>query len=284
MSSQAETPATSPVDPEEIPSPPFLDPPGVHSQCVIEVAVKTETTINPDYEGEPDVTDPLYADVRFSKWQFRAPCYSVIHKDDDTKLVYMASLQVVLRRFFLGPRLKPSCPELVGYISTPPTSTTPMSSYVVWHNNVHNFGLQFIGIGPLLSAKQRRRFVDDKAWRDLQTACTTQWWWEFGIFMSRSMDGGWPATLEEDEASSESPNSTFTSGPTEEDGEFMANVRKRRKFELADSDSEGGDELASGDQPSPQPNDSPLPVPSTLVPAPLACAGVHFSPGGKGEE
>ena len=254
------------TDMETSPAPPFLDPPGTHAHCVIEVAVKSKTTFNLDYDGDHDVTDPLYAEVLFSEWLFRAPWYSVIHKDDDTKLSYVACLQTVIRRFVLRPRLKPSCPELVGIISTPPTATTPMSSYVVWHTNMHNFGLQFLKTGPLLSAKQRRRFVGDRDWRNLLSAPIRQWWWEFGLFMSRSIDGGWPAVLDEEaEASGKVPSSSGPPDPLEEDWEAKMNLSKRRKVETEDPDAGDEDKTVSYDPPSPDMEDLPPPVPSTLV-------------------
>ena len=163
---------------------------------MLEIAVRVRAEFNLDYAGPPDVDDPLYCDVTFSKWAVRAPRGSIIHRDDQTQWSHMAALQVVLRRFVLKPPVKPSCPNMVGYMSTPPTPAAPMLTYMVWKQNKDNYGLQFLKVGALLGMNQRLQFVRDRDYRHSLTAATRLWFVEFGLWIAEDFQGGRPDTLD----------------------------------------------------------------------------------------
>ena len=71
------SPDSAPASPDD--TPPFLDEDGEHPSSMLEIAVRVRAEFNLDYAGPPDVDDPLYCDVTFSKWAVRAPRGSIIH-------------------------------------------------------------------------------------------------------------------------------------------------------------------------------------------------------------
>ena len=194
-SSPASSASSSPNSSFDL-APPFLDREGEYTSNMLEIAVRVRATFNKDYAGPHDVDDPLYCDVTFSKWAVRAPRGSIIHEDDQTQWAHMAALQHVLRRFILKPPVKPSCPDMVGYISTPPTPAAPMCTYMVWKQNTDNYGLQFLKVGALLGKDQRAKFVRDREYRHSLTAATRLWFCEFGLWIAEDFQGGRPDTLD----------------------------------------------------------------------------------------
>ena len=194
-SSPASSASSSPNSSFDL-APPFLDREGEYTSNMLEIAVRVRATLNKDYAGPHDVDDPLYCDVTFSKWAVRAPRGSIIHEDDQTQWAHMAALQHVLRRFILKPPVKPSCPDMVGYISTPPTPAAPMCTYMVWKQNTDNYGLQFLKVGALLGKDQRAKFVRDREYRHSLTAATRLWFCEFGLWIAEDFQGGRPDTLD----------------------------------------------------------------------------------------